>query len=206
MSELSASSLSSLDPYSDYVGVNISLNNSFSRSFLNVYAPPIRSFPTDAKTDSFSPFILPSPRNLFILGDFNCHYPIWDSKHTSDPAGRKYSTGSSLQASSSSMTLTHPPFYIAPLAVAPPLTSPLLPSLLFFLAPARCFRTWVLTTYQFFYPSLSLRSFAPTSVLLSSTFTKLAGMALPSTLTPTFLLQRNTRFFPLLLLSLLLWH
>ena len=39
-SELSTSSLSSLDPYSDYVGVNISLNNSSSVSFLNVYAPP----------------------------------------------------------------------------------------------------------------------------------------------------------------------
>ena len=35
-SELSTSSLSSLDPY---VGVNISLNNSSSVSFLNVYAP-----------------------------------------------------------------------------------------------------------------------------------------------------------------------
>ena len=38
-SELSTSSLSSLDPYSDYVGVNISLNNTSSVSFLNVYAP-----------------------------------------------------------------------------------------------------------------------------------------------------------------------
>ena len=37
--ELSTSSLSSLDPYSDYVWVNISLNNSSSVSFLNVYAP-----------------------------------------------------------------------------------------------------------------------------------------------------------------------
>ena len=45
-SELSTSSLSSLDPYSDYVGVNISLNNS-SLSFVNVYAPLIRSSPTD---------------------------------------------------------------------------------------------------------------------------------------------------------------
>ena len=53
------------------------------------------------------------------------------------------------------MTLTHPPFYIASLAVAPPLTSPLLPLLLPFLAPGRCFRTWVLTIYQF-YPSLSV--------------------------------------------------
>ena len=36
--EFSTSFLSSLDPYSDYVGVNISLKNS-SLSFLNVYAP-----------------------------------------------------------------------------------------------------------------------------------------------------------------------
>ena len=51
----------------------------------------------------------------------------------------------------------------------------------------------------------SLRSFTPTSVPLPSTFRKLAGM----TLTPTVLLQRNTRLFlfPLLLLLFLpLWH
>ena len=39
-SELSTSSLSSLDPYFDYVGVNISLTNSSSVLFLIVYAPP----------------------------------------------------------------------------------------------------------------------------------------------------------------------
>ena len=38
-SELSTSSFSSLDPYSDYVEVNISLNNFSSLSFRNVYAP-----------------------------------------------------------------------------------------------------------------------------------------------------------------------
>ena len=74
-SELSTSSLSSLDPYSDYVGVSISLNNSSSPSFLNVYAPPIRSSLMDGKTNSFSPSILPSSTNLFILEDFNCHHP-----------------------------------------------------------------------------------------------------------------------------------
>ena len=84
-SELSTSSLSLLDPYSDYVGVNISLNNSSSVSFLNVYAPPIRFSPTDGRTDSFSPSILPSSRNLFVLGDFNCHHPLWNSRGTSDP-------------------------------------------------------------------------------------------------------------------------
>ena len=46
---------------------------------------PIRSSPTDGRTDSFSPSILPSSRNLFILGDFNCHHPLWDSRGTSDP-------------------------------------------------------------------------------------------------------------------------
>ena len=88
-SELSISSLSSLDPYSDYVGINISLNNSSSVSFLNVYAPPIRSSPTDCRTNSFSPSILPSSRNLFILGDFNCHHPLWDSRATTDPRGEE---------------------------------------------------------------------------------------------------------------------
>ena len=124
------------------------------------------------------------------------------------PTGRKYLTGSSPQTSSPSMTLTHPPFSIAPLAVTPLLTSPLLLLLLLFLAPGRCFRTWVLTIYQFFYLSLSLRSFAPTSVPLPSIFRKLAEMALPPRLTLTVLLQRNTRLFlfPLLLLSLPLWH
>ena len=80
-SELSTSFLSLLDPYPDYVGVNISLSNSSSVSFLNVYAPLIHSSPTDGRTDSFSPSILPSFRNLFILGDFNCHHPLWDSRY-----------------------------------------------------------------------------------------------------------------------------
>ena len=53
-SELSTSSLSSLDPYSDYVEVNISLNNFSSLSFLNVYAPPIRSSTKDSRTNFFS--------------------------------------------------------------------------------------------------------------------------------------------------------
>ena len=67
--------------------------------------------------------------------------------------GRKYLIGSSLLTSSPLMTLTHPPFSIAPLAVAPLLTSLLLPLLLPFLAPGRCYRTLVLTTYQFFSPA-----------------------------------------------------
>ena len=45
---------------SDYVEVNISLNNSSSFSFLNVYVPPIRSFPKDSRINFFSFYILPS--------------------------------------------------------------------------------------------------------------------------------------------------
>ena len=59
-SELSTSSLSSLGPYSDYVEVNISLNNFSSLSFLNVYAPPIRSSTKDSRTNFFSLSFLPS--------------------------------------------------------------------------------------------------------------------------------------------------
>ena len=59
-SEISTSSLSLLGPYSDYVEVNISLNDSSSLSFLNVYAPPIRSSTKDSRTNFFSFSILPS--------------------------------------------------------------------------------------------------------------------------------------------------
>ena len=51
-SEHTTTSISSLDPYSDYVGINISLNNSSSLSFL-VYVPPIRSSSSYRRTDSF---------------------------------------------------------------------------------------------------------------------------------------------------------
>ena len=90
-SELSASSLSSLDPCSDCVGVGISLDNSSSLSFLDVYAPPppVCSSLTDGRTDSFSPSILPSCRGLFILGDFGCQRPLWNSEGTFNPRGEE---------------------------------------------------------------------------------------------------------------------
>ena len=49
----------------------------------------MRSSPTDGRTDSFSPSILPSSRNFLILGDFNCHHPLLDSRCTSYPGGEK---------------------------------------------------------------------------------------------------------------------
>ena len=58
-SELSISFLSSLDPNSNYVEVNISLKDSSSLLFFNVYAPPIRFSTKDSRTNSFSSSILP---------------------------------------------------------------------------------------------------------------------------------------------------
>ena len=75
--------------FSHYVGINISLNNSSSLSFLHVYAPHICSSLMDSRTDSFSPSILSSFRNLLILRDFNCHHPLWDSRGALDPHGEE---------------------------------------------------------------------------------------------------------------------
>ena len=118
-----------------------------------------------------SPFF-PPPEISLLWGTSIAITPSGIQELLPTPAGRKYSTGLSSLASSPSMTLTHSPFSIAPLAVTPPLTSPWFPLLLPFLAPRRCFSTWVLTIYQFFYLSLSLRSFAPTSAPPSFNFQK----------------------------------
>ena len=56
-SQLSTSSLSSLDPYSDHVGASISLNNSSSFSFLNVHVHPLL-FRMAELTSFFPPFLL----------------------------------------------------------------------------------------------------------------------------------------------------
>ena len=156
-------------------------------------------------TPFLRPFFPPSKISSF-WGTSIAITPSGTQEVLPTPARRKYSAGLSLLTSSPLMTLTHPPFYITPLTVAPLLTSPLLPLLLPFLAPGRCFRTWVLITYQFYYLSLFLRSFAPTSIPFPSTFRKLTGMTMPPTLTPIVLLQKNTRLFSLLLLFSPLWH
>ena len=164
-SELSTSSLSSLDPYSDYVRVNISLNNSSSLSFFNAYAPLFALPQPMAEPTPFFPPSFPPPEISSFWGTSIAITLSGTQEVLPTPAGRKYSTRSSLLTSSPSITLTHLPFSIAPLVVASLLTSPLLPLLLPFTAPGRCFWTWVLTNYQFFYPSLSLRPIAPMSVL-----------------------------------------
>ena len=104
-SELSTSSLSSLDPYSDYVGVNISINNSSSLSFLNVYA--LLFAPPQWMAES-TPF-LPPPETSSFWGTSIAITRSGTQKVIPISAGRKYSTGSSPLTSSPSMTLTHPP-------------------------------------------------------------------------------------------------
>ena len=149
-STFSTSSLSSLDPYSNYVGINIFLTTSSSSHFLMFMLLLIRYSLTDSRTDSFSPSILSSFRNLFILRDFNCHHLLCNSRGTSDPRGEKVFDQSFPLTSSPSITLTYLLFFIAPLAVASPLTFPLLPPLLPYLASGKCLRIWVLITYQFY--------------------------------------------------------
>ena len=200
-SEFSTSSLSSLDPCSDYVEINISLNNSSSLSFLDVYAFPIHSSPRDSRTDFFSPSILPSSTNVFIMRDCIYHHPHWDSKGTSDSRGEevfKWVISYDLLNDPDLPTLLHR-------SSGSP-SSPDTSFALSFLASGRCFSTWILITYQFCKPSLFLLSFAPTNVPLPSIFNKLVEMTLLFTLTVTVLLHRNTRLFlfPLLLLSLIL--
>ena len=145
-----------LIPYSDYVGINISFNNSSSLSFLNVYTPLFTPPQRMAEPTPFLPPSFPPPEISSFLGTSSAITPSGTQEVTPIPEGRKYLTGSSPLTTYPSMTLTHPPFSITPLAVTLPLTSPLLPLLLLFPAPARCYSILVLTTYQFFYyPSLS---------------------------------------------------
>ena len=196
-SELSTSTLSSLDPYSDYVGVNISLNNSSSLSFLNVYAPPpICSSLTDGRTDSFSPSILSSQKSLHSGGLQLPSPPLGLKRYIRPPRGGSIRLGHLLLNDPDIPTLLHCfslDISFAPSSLALPcswevlqdLGSDHLPILLSIpLSPVFC----------------------PNE--LPSTFKKHAGMTLFPTLTPTVLLQRNTRLllFPLQLLSSPLWR
>ena len=43
-----------------------------------VYSPPTRSTPSDTRTRTFYPNILPNSPDTFILGNFNVYHPTWD--------------------------------------------------------------------------------------------------------------------------------
>ena len=112
---------SSLDPYSDYVVVNISLKNSFL--FLNRLCFFYLLFIGGCRTDFFSPTVLPTSRNLFILGRLKrfCR-PSWRRE-------KKYLIGSFYLISFPLITLTSLIFFIVPRVVALLPTSPTPPFL-----------------------------------------------------------------------------
>ena len=122
---------------------------------------------------TFSLSILPSSRNLFILVHFNCHHPLLDSRGTPDLCGEEiFNWVIFFDLLPLNDPDTHTVLHCSPGSPSYLTTFPLLPPLWSFLAYGRCFRTWVLITYQFFYLSLSLRSSTTTSVPPSFNFQK----------------------------------
>ena len=92
---LSFSELSSLDPYTDYVGVNISLNNTSSLSFLNVYAPLFALLRRMAELTPFLSSFFPPPKISSIWGISIAIASSGTQEVLPTPVGRKYLTGSS---------------------------------------------------------------------------------------------------------------
>ena len=84
-----------------------------------LFAPPQRM----AEPIPFLPPFFPPPETSSFWGTSNAITPFATQESLPTPVGKKCSTGSSPLTSSPSMTLTHPPFSIAPLAVAPLLKS-----------------------------------------------------------------------------------
>ena len=91
-----------------------------------LFAPPQRM----TEPTPFLPLSFPPPEIFSFWGTSIAITPSGTQEVPPTLAGKKYLTGSFLLTSSPSMTLTHPPFSIAPLAVAPLLTFSLLPSTL----------------------------------------------------------------------------
>ena len=129
---VSVSSLSSQDPYSDYTCVKVLLSNHSTLLFLNLYSPPIRSTPSDSRTRTFYPDILPNSPDTFILGDCNANHPTWDRLIPSNPLENdlfRWITSSGLEILNdpASPTLLHhstgsrssPDISLAPASLAP---------------------------------------------------------------------------------------
>ena len=115
------------------------------------YAPPICSFPIDSKTNSFSPSILSIFKNFFILRNCNYHHPHWDSKGTSDFPGEEV-----FNWVISSDLLNDPDIPTFLNRFSGNHSSPVISFAPSSLASGKCFRTWILITYQFCKPSLFL--------------------------------------------------
>ena len=94
--------------------------------------PPIRNTPSDSRTRTFYPDILPNFPDTFILGDFNAHHPTWDRLIPPNPLGNdlfRWITSSGLEILNdpASPTLLHhstgsrssPDISLAPVSLAP---------------------------------------------------------------------------------------
>ena len=116
-SPVSVSSLSSQGPYSDCICVKVLFSNHSPIQFLNLYSPPIRSTPSDSRTRTFSPDILPNSPDTFMLGDFNAHHRTWDSLISPDPPGNdlfRWITPSGLEILNDPIIplgIVHPPIF-----------------------------------------------------------------------------------------------
>ena len=112
--------------------VKVLLSNHFPLQFLNLYSPPIRNTPSDSRTRTFYPDILPNSPDTFILGDFNAHHPTWDRLIPPNPLGNdlfRWITSSGLEILNdpASPTLLHhstgsrssPDISLAPVSLAP---------------------------------------------------------------------------------------
>ena len=131
-SPVSVSSLSSQDPYSDYTYVKVLLSNHSPLQFLNLYSSFIRSTPSDSRTTTFYPDILPNSPDTFILGDFNAHHPTRERLIPPNPLGNDLfywitSSGLEIRNDPASPTLLHhstgslssPNISLAPAPLAP---------------------------------------------------------------------------------------
>ena len=158
--------------------VIISLNNSLT--LLIICVPHIHS--VDSRI-YFS--VLSFSRNLFVLGDFNCHYPHWDSHVLQIHLRKKYSIAFSPLTSFPSMILTPLPSLLCIQQLLPLLTSLLPPFLLL---------KGALNLESDHLPILLTLSslFHPTKCLPISR--KLVGMTFLFT-SPCTVLQRNTSLF-----------
>ena len=184
--------LFSLDSYSTYAVVNISLKNS-SRFLTSMHL----LFNLLRRIVEPNPFLLCSPflQNFFLFWGTSIVMIVFATKEVLQTlVGKKHSIGS---------------FYLlfinpdSPTFLHRASGSRSYPKVSFdssFPALGWCFQTWALITFQFFLPSFFLHSPSRISVLLYSTSRKLVRMTLLFINIHTVFLQRNTSFFSIVIL------
>ena len=189
-SKLSTSTLFSLDPYSDYVGINISLNNFSSLSFLNVYTPPFAPPQQMAEPIPSLPPFFPPPEISSFWGTSIAITPYGTQEVLPTPCGEEVFDW---VISSDLLPLNDPD--------TPTLLHRFSPDISFAPSSLALSCSWELlqdlgSDHLPILLSVPLSPvFRPNELPLPSIFRKLAGMGLLPTLTLIVLLQRNTRLF-----------